>query len=100
MMVVMAAWYQNYEKLKRKMDIFKKSAFTALEFELVSSGQKSIVAELDVLLSGYHKETHYRIGLDIDLEDEKKNKLIIQPYPRLRPGIQYPQQISELAAEL
>ena len=83
--VVLSAIYQNYNRQKDKMDLFKTPAFRSLGFELFTSGHNSVFDEFNVYLNGAFDGHHYAIDVEFDQSEKTPENLTIEPILGLKP---------------
>ncbi len=88
-----AALYHNYERQNIKIKLFNKPAFKNLGFTYFKSGEGSLVQDLSFYLSGTHNGFAYVIDMIIDLEDHKKQQVVIKPVLEYRTNAEVPDLI-------
>ena len=94
--IVIGAFYQNYTRVKAKIDHYNEPALKSLDFDFASSGQGSLVDDLNFYQFGIYKDRKYRIDMIIDLEKENRDFLVINPIITSARGGNYPTYIKEL----
>ncbi len=75
----MAALLINYDRQEVKLKIINKPAFRQLNSKLIPTGQGSLTEDLSFYLEVYHNDLPYDIDIAIDLEDHKKQTIVIIP---------------------
>jgi len=75
----MAALVINYDRQGVKLKIIHAPAFKQLNPKLITKGQGSLSEDLSFYLTANHNEFHYTIDIIIDLEDYKKQTIVITP---------------------
>tara|TARA_Y100001972_G_C7659537_1_gene332468 strand:+ start:350 stop:952 length:603 start_codon:yes stop_codon:yes gene_type:complete len=69
----------NYDRQSIKLKLINKPAFKHLNAKLIPKGQGSLSEDLSFYLTADHNEFHYTIDILIDLEDHKKQTIVITP---------------------
>ncbi|MEQ8337653.1 MAG: hypothetical protein RIA62_09915 [Cyclobacteriaceae bacterium] len=75
----MAALVINYDRQSVKLKIINKPAFKQLNSKLIPTGQGSLTEDLSFYLDVHHNDFQYTLDIIIDLEDYKKQTLVIVP---------------------
>ena len=95
LLVVAAAVYHNYERLRIRIRIFNTQSFRALNGKWIKEGLGSISHDLSVSLLVHHIEMPYLLTIIIDEEDPEKRYLRISPYASIGKA-----RLGELKSEL
>ncbi|WP_137092453.1 hypothetical protein [Mangrovivirga cuniculi] len=77
--LVSAAVAHNWSNLRARLKYFSTPAFSQLGFEFQLEGQGSLVQDLSPSLSGEYQNMHFKVDIHFDLDDDKKNKILIIP---------------------
>ncbi|MEQ8879528.1 MAG: hypothetical protein RLO17_22405 [Cyclobacteriaceae bacterium] len=75
----MAALVINYDRQSVKLKIINKPAFKQLNSKLIPTGQGSLTEDLSFYLDIHHNDFQYTLDIIIDLEDYKKQTIVIVP---------------------